>query len=203
MREAYARARQLAVTLQRPRALLFALYGQYTYHWARADLKRARQLAEEIVGLGEDSGDVATRVMGSYASGLTCFQFGEFTAGRAYFEKGLALFDPADRLAYAELLPTDALVRLRIHSCWLLGCLGHLDQALSRRDAALDEARQLSHPHTLALALASAWRTGWCVGSEPKSLLQYADELLTLTTEHGFRFFGHSLSSPAAGAWRH
>jgi class 3 adenylate cyclase/tetratricopeptide (TPR) repeat protein len=189
MREAYARARQLAVTLNRPRALLFALYGQSTYHWARADLGRARQLAEEIVGLGEESGDVATRVMGSYASGLTCFQFGDFTAGRAYFEKGLALFDPADRLAYAELLPTDALVNLRIHSCWLLGCLGHVNQALSRRDAALDEARRLSHPHTLALALASAWRTGWCVGLEPKSLLQCADELLALATEHGFGFF--------------
>jgi predicted ATPase len=188
-RDAYARARQLAVTLNRPRALLFALYGQSTYHWARADLKRARQLAEEIVGLGEESGDLATRVMGSYASGLTCFQVGEFTAARAYFEESIALFDPTDRLAYAELLPTDPHVQLRIHSCWVLGCLGHVDQALSRRDAALDEARRLSHPHTLALALASAWRPGWCVGSNPKSLLEYADELLTLATEHGFGFF--------------
>ena len=132
-REAYTRARQLAVTLNRPRALLFALYGQYSYHWARADFKRARELAEEIIGLGEESGDVATRVMGSYASGLACFQVGEFTAGRAYFEEALALFDPTDRLAYAELLPTDPHVQVRIHSCWLLGCLGHVDQALSRQ----------------------------------------------------------------------
>jgi tetratricopeptide (TPR) repeat protein len=177
------------VTRNRPRALLFALSGQCTYHWARADLKRARQLAEEIVGLGEESGDVATRVMGSYVSGMACFQVGEFTTARAYFEEGLALFDATDRLAYAELLPTDPHVQLRIHSCWLLACLGQIDQALSRRDATLDEARRLSHPHTLALALASAWRTGWCVGCNPKSLLKYADELLTLSTEHGFGFF--------------
>src|SRR5207253_17380 len=140
-------------------------------------------------GLGEDSGDVAARVMGSYASGLTCFQVGEFAAGRAHVEKSLALYEPAHRLAYAELMPNDALVALRIHSSWLLACLGHLDQALSRRDAALDEARRLSHPFTLALALASAWRTGWCVRLELKSLLQYADELLALTTEHGLALY--------------
>src|SRR5207245_1543855 len=29
----------------------------------------------------------------------------------------------------------------------------------------------------------------WSVGLEPKSLLQYADELLILATEHGFGFF--------------
>ncbi len=187
--EVHFRARELASTLNRPRALLFALWGQFMEHWVRADLKRARQLAEEMVGLGEDSGDVPTQVMGCTASGLACFFLGEFTAGRAYVEKGLALYDPAHRPSYAELLSYDAWVHLRFLSCWLLAPLGHLDQALFQSAAALDEARRLSHPPTLAFALDGAWWTGWFVRLEPGSLLQYADELLALATEHGLGFY--------------
>src|SRR5207244_10412941 len=134
-------------------------------------------------------GDVATRVLGCDASGYTCLLLGEFTAGRAYVETGLALYDPAHRLSYAELLPSDMLVLLLDHSTLSLACLGHIDQARSRADAALAEARRLCHRHTLADALAFAWPTNRCVGSDPKSLLQCADELLALSVEHGLGFY--------------
>jgi class 3 adenylate cyclase/predicted ATPase len=187
--EVYSRARELASTLNRPRALLFALWGQVTDHWARADLKRAQRLAVELRELGETAGDVPMQMLGCEAGGMACFHLGEFTAGRTSLEKGLALYDPAHRPSYSELLSYDALVLLRTVSSWLLACLGHLDQALFQREAALEEARCLSHPPTLAFALgAAAWVTGWCVRLEPGSLLQYADELLALTTERGLGF---------------
>jgi predicted ATPase len=187
--EVHARARELASRLSRPRALLSALWGQYWDHCAWADLNRARRLAVELRELGNTSGDVPMQVMGCEADGHVCMLLGEFAAGQAYLEKGLALYDPADRPSYSELLPHDALVWLRAVSSWVLACLGHLDQALFQRDAALDEARRLSHPPTLAVALASTWLTGWLVRLEPGSLLQHADETLALTTEHGLRQF--------------
>jgi predicted ATPase len=70
----------------------------------------------------------------------------------------------------------------------LLAPLGHLDQALFQSEAALDEARRLSHPFTLNFGLAAAWWTGWFVHLEAGSLLQYADEELALATEHGIGF---------------
>jgi predicted ATPase len=129
------------------------------------------------------------QVLGCHADDFVCFCLGEFTAGRAYVEKALALYDPAHRPFYWELLPSDALVWLRIHSSFLLACLGHVDQALVQHDAALGEARRLSHPPTLALALASRGISGSRVHLEPGSLLQYADELLALATEHGLTHF--------------
>jgi predicted ATPase len=87
------------------------------------------------------------------------------------------------------VLTYDPLVALLTISAPSLVCLGHLDQAGSRRDAALAEARRLSHPHTLALALAWASLTDWCAGSNPKSLLSCADELLALSAEHKFGYF--------------
>src|SRR5262249_4395179 len=144
----------------------------------------ARQLATEMRELGETGGDVPTRVLGCDASGLTCTELGEFAPARRYLEQGLALFDPAHRLFYAELLPNDALVQLRVYSSFLSACLGDLDQAMSHREAALQEARRLPHPHDLGLALGFAWITSRCVGSDPKPLCQYADELLALSVAH-------------------
>jgi tetratricopeptide (TPR) repeat protein len=187
--EVYSRAQELASALNRPRALLFPLWGQFMDHWARADLKRARRLAVELSEHGDTAGDVPMQVMGCSAGGLACCFLGEFAAGWAYAERGLALYDPAQRPSYSELLSYDARVQLRFFSCWLLASLGHFDQALSQRDAALDEARRLSHPPTLAVALDAAWWTGWFVRLEPRSLLQYADEMLALATEHEIGFY--------------
>jgi hypothetical protein len=128
--EVHSRARELGLTLRRPRAQLFALWGQFLDHFARDDLKQAQRLAGEMRELGEAAGDVLMQVQGCHASGFTCFYFGEFTAGGAYLERGLALYDPAHRSSYAELLSYDARIGLRCNSAWLLACLGHLDQAL-------------------------------------------------------------------------
>ena len=148
-------------------------------------MKGARRLGAELRELGDTTGDVPMQVLGCDAGGTARFHLGEFTAGRAQLEEGLALYDPAHRPSYSEVLSHDARVFLRIHSSWLLACLGHLDQALFQRDAALEEARRLSHPPTLAIALSASFVTGWFVRLEPVLLLECADELLALTTEHG------------------
>src|SRR5262249_14245349 len=185
-----ARARELAVALNRPRALLSALWGQWSDTiFGRADLKRAQRLAAEMRELGDATGDVSIQLLGCHAHDFVCFNLGEFAAGWAYLEKALALYDPANRPFYSELLPNDALVWLRVHAWLLLTCLGHLDQALVQHDAALGDARQLSHPPTLALALASRGILGSRVHLEPGSLLQYADELLALAIEQGLAHF--------------
>jgi tetratricopeptide (TPR) repeat protein len=187
--EAYARARELASMLSRPRALLIALQGEFQYHISRPDLKRARQLATELLELGETSGDIPTRVLG-YDSCTYAFNYlGELVAARASAEKALALYDPAHRPFYAELMSNDLLVQMLGHSQWVLASLGHLDQALSQRDAVLQEARPLAHPHTLAIALEFVVFIGSLVRLEPEPLLQPADELLALSTEHGLGLY--------------
>jgi class 3 adenylate cyclase/tetratricopeptide (TPR) repeat protein len=187
--QVYSRARELAVMLNRPRALVVALHGQWIYHVNRADLNRARDLGAEMERLGEDSGDVAARMLSHTASNFMCLQLGKFTVARGDLEQGLSLFDPTDRPFYAEVIAYDPLVSLLSVSAHSLACLGYLDQAISQRDTALAEARQLSHPHTLALALAFAWGTGWLIRSAPNSLLQYVSELQALSIEHGFGLY--------------
>jgi predicted ATPase len=175
--------------LNRLHALLFAMWGQWVYEVCRARPGQARQPAAELRELGKAKGDVPMQVMGCIASGVTGFWLGQNDAGRAWLEEGLALYDPEHRSLYAELLSFDPLVEMLLHLSWPLACLGYLDQAWSRCDAALDEARRLAHPPTLAWAAGgAAWVTGSLISLEPRALLQYADEMLELTTKHELGF---------------
>jgi tetratricopeptide (TPR) repeat protein len=183
-----ARARELASALNRQRALLPVLSGRFWDLWAAADLRRAQRISAEMRELGDATGDVPMQVQGYNADGLTCFTLGEFSTGRTYLEKALRFYDPAHRTSYSDL-PLDIQVMLGIHSSFLLACLGHLDHATFRHEAALAEARRLGHPPTLALALASIGIAGWRACLEPGSLLLYADELLALAGEHGLSHF--------------
>jgi tetratricopeptide (TPR) repeat protein len=185
--EVFSRARELAATLNRPRALLSILWSQFWDDWVRADLQRAQRLATEIRELGDATGEV--QVWGCFSGGVICFWFGEFAAGRARFEEALALYDPAQRPAHSEVAPLDIAVVSRMWLSWSLASLGHLDQALVEQDAALGEARRLSHPLTLAIALVHTGFSGLHVCRGPGLQLQYADELLAFATEHGFEPF--------------
>ena len=49
----------------------------------------------------------------------------------------------------------------------------------------MQEARQLSRPDAVAMATTHAWLVGWCIRSNPESLLQDADEHLAFAAEHG------------------
>jgi predicted ATPase len=80
-------------------------------------------------------------------------------------------FDP-----YAALLTYLALT---------LACLGYVDQARARMGDALLEARRSKHVHTLVHVLGFANRLDWLIGSPDV----HTDEVLALTTEHGFRHY--------------
>jgi class 3 adenylate cyclase len=65
LEEANARARELASALNRPRALLSALFGQWSdTFFNRADFKRARRIAAEMRELGDTAGDLPMQVLG-------------------------------------------------------------------------------------------------------------------------------------------
>jgi predicted ATPase len=139
--------------------------------------------------LGDTAGDVPLQVTSRITRQYICCDLGEFTTMRACGEEALSLYDPSDRASYAELLPQDPGVQLRITSSMGLTFLGFFDRASFEKEAALDEARRLSHAPSLAFAVGCAWQAGWSVCLDRASLLSYADELLALSNEHALGFW--------------
>ena len=65
---------------------------------------------------------------------------------------------------------------------------------------ALAEARRLSHAHTSAFASHMTFQADWLARSDPKVLLQVADERSALSAECGFAFY--ATLHLAHGGWR-
>jgi class 3 adenylate cyclase/predicted ATPase len=185
--EAYTRARTLCEQLGRPPEIMQVLYGQYLNHLYRGPLRLAREIAAELLQRGEDGADAAITMMGHRLSGLPCFYFGEFLASRAHLEQALARFDPAHRPFYVSFHIQDPLIPLLNYLSWDLFCLGYLDQARLRSEAAVEEACKLGHAYSLAIALFGACCVDWATRSR-EELLARADTLIAVSAEHNFSY---------------
>jgi predicted ATPase len=110
---------------------------------------------------------------------------GEFVAGLAQVEQGIALYDAQQHRAHAFLYGQDPGAGCLSYAAQALWILGYPDQALQRSNASLTLAHGLSHPFSLAHTLlfvvtVHGWRREWHV------VQTHAEALLALATEMGF-----------------
>jgi class 3 adenylate cyclase/tetratricopeptide (TPR) repeat protein len=178
--ETLARARALAEQIDRPEYLWPVFLGQSSFHRVRGEHRLALTLAEQLEKIGEARNDVAAQLVGRWANGRTRLFLGDFVAARALLERchGLADLAPGGGVA-----PSDLYAMMLAYLGWTLAVLGYIDQARSRLNEALSEARRLRHTQTLADVLLSASPVERIIGSP--QMQGHAQELLALSTERG------------------
>ena len=181
--EALARARALAEQLDRTEDLVSLVVGQWVFHLVRGEHRLSLSLAEHLKRNSEFRNDETSRLLACYLSGHSRFQLGEFMAARALFERCMGLADPTHR-AIGGLFFDRYAVMLG-HLAMTLTYLGYLDEGRSRMDEALSEARRLKHVHTLAHVLTMV---NW-LDEVTRSPEVHIDEVLALSTEHGFAYY--------------
>jgi class 3 adenylate cyclase/predicted ATPase len=186
--KAYARARRLCELLNDTPNLSKALWGEFVHHHVRAETDRSHRVAEELLDLAGRQNDTATLVAGHRAVGDSWLHRGELDSARAHLERGLALYDPAQHRSLTILFAENARVAMLSFLSLTLGVLGFADQARARSRESLAEARELSHPISLAFALSVACRLHFVL-KDPHTVRLRADELIALTTEQRFAFF--------------
>ncbi|WP_441260403.1 AAA family ATPase [Bradyrhizobium sp. 521_C7_N1_3] len=179
------RARALAERFDRPDRLAPLLYFQWGFHSVRAEHKLAVSLAEQMEKLGDTRSDRATLLLGRYIHGASCYYRGEFVTARGLLELCDGLRDPAARATCAAIAVADPHAASQAHLAVTLALLGHIDQGRARVDEALMEARSLDHPFTVAFVLSKVCAVEAAAGL-PLDALRHAEELLSLSNEHGF-----------------
>jgi len=190
--ETLARARALAEQLDRHEYLTPLIVGQWAFRSLRAEHRLALALAEALETRGVTRNDVAAQLLGDLLLGTSRFFLGEFIAARTLLERCTGLADPAHRTSvelaldpYATMLGSLALI---------LACLGYIDQARSRMEDAMSEARRLGHVHTLAQTLGYANRLAWLI----RSPMAHIEEVVALSTEYAFpHYLGFALACQA------
>ena len=185
--ETYTRARALCELLDRPPQIVAVLYGQWVHHLLRGPLQVAEKIAADLLQRGENAGNTAVATLGHGLCGATRFQLGEFLTSRGHLEKALAGFDPKDHPFYMSLAAQDRKVSQLAFLSYDLFCLGHLDQARLRSEAAVEEARKL-HAFSLAHALAFASTVDWATRSRGEWQAR-VDTLNAVSEEHGYSYY--------------
>ncbi len=161
--ESSLRARALAEQLDRPEYLVPLIIGQWAFHFVRSEHRLALALGEQLEQIGAARKDAAAQLLGRYTRGITRLFLGEFVAARGLLERCMGLADPAYRTVAG--LSFDPYVSMLTFLAMTLACLGYVDQARSRMDEALSEARRLRQAHTLAHVLVTRIGLDWLTRS--------------------------------------
>ena len=153
----YSRACDLCDQLGRSAELFPPLRGLWHCYLVRGELRRAHDLAERLVALGDEERVPLRRALARRALGTTLFFLGRFADAAAALDDGIAIDDAAwqDRRADLLLHTERAGVVCRLYSAWTLWYFGFPDRALATMEDALALCQRLSHPYSLASVLAN------------------------------------------------
>jgi adenylate cyclase len=164
------------------------LRGLWVFHEARAELRVARELAEQLLVLAQRLQDPMHLIEAYRALGNTLFWLGEFAPARVYLEQAIALYDVQQHRSLAFLYGTDPAVVCLSYAARALWLLGYPDQARRRSAEALTLAQELSHSPSLAVSLPwAAYLHQSC--REVLMVQERAEALMGLAAEQGFQWW--------------
>jgi predicted ATPase len=183
--QTYLRARELCQRLSESQQLFPVLFGLRSVYLVRGEIIRAHELSEQLVELAQAENDNDHLIEARLALGNTSHLQGMLVPGRIQFEQALELYDPSRHRSHVSVYGLDPAVFCRGKITWLLWFLGFPDQALESARRLVDFAKDVSHPHSLVLALFHAcvvheFRREW------RSDQLVAEEAAKLCAEQGF-----------------
>ena len=144
-----------------------------------------RELAEQFLALAEKQAMVVPRMVGHRLMGMSSLLTGEVAAGRAHFDRALALYDPTEHRPLATRFGQDvgvAILSFRSLALWLLG---YPDAALADANHALKDAREIGQAATLMYALNNTADFAHIHCGNYKAAKAELEELVALANEKG------------------
>ena len=121
------------------------------FHYFRAEMQPAHQIAEQLLELAATLSDPAILVEAHRAMGVTLVDLGRFNEGLTHLENTSALYTTPSR-AHLMFAGQDPKVVAECFAARALWALGYPDQAVERVRRALMLATEISHAESLVIA---------------------------------------------------
>ena len=185
---AYARAQELCQQLGQSRKLSMVLRGLWSFHNMRGDTRKARMLAEQSVELAQNEEDEALLMEAHRALAVTLFGLGELTSAHAHLKRATANYDSQQHGSHAFAYGQDPGVGGLSQTACVMWYLGYPDQALQKMQEALDLAKKVEHPFSLAGAYVYAAIIHQ-LRREPAATRVQAEAAISISAEQGFALF--------------
>jgi predicted ATPase len=180
--EAYNRALQLAEEAGELPRRFSVLRSLASFHLSRGEFDKAVAVGGELLELAEQQDDAGTQVEGHLVVGSSVAFQGDMATGLDHLDRAIALFDPGRHQPGPFRLGPSSGVVSHTTSALLLWLVGDPGAAVDRAERAVNLARQLKHPVTLAYTLfhvgfLDLWRRELeLVGQRAGEVLEVAEE---------------------------
>lgn len=182
-------ARELCTQIGDPSRLFAIIWGTWVWHLVRGDLRLCMESADEGLALAEGVNEPGMLMEALFPPAVTLAFRGEFVAAYTHCARALADYDDRGRTHFwAGLTGEDSGVAHRCYLSVALWHLGKVDEALKLNGEAVELARTIGQPFTLAFALEHrAWLCNQCrLASEARVA---AEEEIRIATEQGFPYW--------------
>jgi predicted ATPase/class 3 adenylate cyclase len=190
---AYTHARRLCERLGDPSELFPVLFGLYTVHYVRGEMRPSYDLAEQLLQRAQNADDPMLLMFAHLALGFTSYQMGELLLARHHIEIGISLYDrKRHRPVVLRFTGIDSEVQCLSYLAYALWTLGYPEQALNRVNEAVGLAQASSHSFSLAFA---ELFTGfvYLFRREARAAQAHGETVIALCAEYGFTgFVGHA-----------
>ena len=163
------------------------------FHYFRAELVEARDVAQHLVESANETSDVGAQLEAHRAMGVTLVDLGRFTESIEHLDRAVSLYDATPRqVTFAGQDPKVVSECFAARSLW---ALGHSDRALERVRAGLALATELGHAESLVIAHHFAAHLHE-LRDETTIARTHAESVLALAEEAGlvlWAAFGHMI----------
>jgi len=191
-------APEVAAAMARVRTLLDELgdspdlapvrFGLWRFYLSRAEIRTALEFAGAVLAEGDRQGDDALQMAGHVGVGVCRFYLGDYVRATEDLDRSLLRFHPSQGATQLAVYGQHLGVAAHGYLAWFLTVMGHTERGAEEARRALTTARELGHPFTLALALATSGMANGERG-DAEGLAQRGEEIVNISREQGFAYF--------------
>jgi predicted ATPase len=182
------RAEALGEPHEDPLLLFSVLYGFWSANYVGFNGDVMRNLAEQFLALAEKRIATAPLMIGHRLTATALLFTGDVAQSRAYFDRALALYDPAEHRPLTMRFGQDVRVTILCYRALALWLLGYPQIALADTERVINNARETGNAATLMFALSLTGLTLAHCGRYVTAKAQL-DEFVALVEEKGTLFW--------------
>lgn len=147
--QTYREAREICNAIGETPQLVPVLFGLWAYHVVGGDLRIALYLGDQILRQLQEAGDDGGLLLeAQVVRGVTQYFRGEFEDACATLRAGIALYDPAQHRAHAQVFGQEPGMALHVYLAKALAAVGEDANAAAHAREAARIAEETGHFHT-------------------------------------------------------
>lgn len=197
-RRAYDRARDLCQQLGETPALFTALTGLTRYYGLSGDQLVGLELAQQALAIAQAAQDATMLLEAHRHLAGVLSALGRLREARAFGERGMALYDPAQHERDAYRFGHDPAVTILGYQSLTLWLLGYPDQAMAQRNRLLHLVQSFSHPTSLTVAHCLLAKNA-CAQRDAQTTQRHAEEAINMSKAYGLSSW--TAMTMALGGW--